>query len=619
VIYSTVEYDQIKSGIMKKGILRLSLIVICISIFISVFSQERSNKAGLSSTVIDSLKNMGIIFNDNRTRPEIKLSNEQAVRFLQERFHPQFWNDPNDPLRLALGQLIYESTHPLYDSSEYFLKRYPYDSLSIPWDKFYIWEPLRLKIPVVSTPVFSMPADSTVKRDTNMVSGANDSLNLNKIVVSKIPDALKPATGLKDTTIMVIIDTLKEVKSSYPGFPFKYYNFPDQSDSLRIAVSSLLNYLEERDSTIINFTGVGNVVTPVWMNSKSGNIIRYWLKNEFSDSVTIWIGNPSRNTMSLSLEQGVSFRRPVKQGNYSDARINVKSLDNSKLLDAQKIVTKRQYWKYRTEASFVLNQASLTNWVKGGENSISTALDITGYADYNNKPLKLSSNNFARIKFGYTATGEDGIRKNLDLLETNSKLNHKAFGKFDFSGILLFKTQIARGYNYPNDSVPVSKFLNPAVVTIGFGLDYKPNSTTSINFSPLSYKATFVPDTAQIDQTKYGIPHDRRSLHEPGVSFMITNDYRPVKNVTITNRLQLFTNYVHNPQNIDVDWEMIVVANLNWFTDVRFNTHLIFDDDTKTVVLDKNKNPVLRPDLTQKKTARIQFKEMLGFSLVFRF
>ena len=216
------------------------------------------------------------------------------------------------------------------------------------------------------------------------------------------------------------------------------------------------------------------------------------------------------------------------------------------------------------------------------------------------------------------------MRKNLDLLETNSKLNHKAFGKFDFSYILLFKTKIARGWNYfktisgKDTASLVSKFMNPAILTVGFGLDYKPNKVTSINFSPFSYKGTFVPDTADIDQTMYGIPHNRKSLHEPGISFMITNEYKPYKTVTITNRLQLFTNYVHNPQNIDVDWEMIAVANVNWFTDVRFNTHLIFDDDSKTVVLDKDKIPVLVGGI-QKKTARIQFKEMLGISLMFRF
>ena len=65
--------------------------------------------------------------------------------------------------------------------------------------------------------------------------------------------------------------------------------------------------------------------------------------------------------------------------------------------------------------------------------------------------MLLSSNHFARIKYGLIKTGDDKIRKNIDLLETNSKLNHKAFGKFDFSGIMLFKTQVSKGYNYPNE------------------------------------------------------------------------------------------------------------------------------------------------------------------------
>jgi hypothetical protein len=38
-------------------------------------------------------------------------------------------------------------------------------------------------------------------------------------------------------------------------------------------------------------------------------------------------------------------------------------------LNVNKITIKPQYWKYRSEASFALNQASLTNWVKGGESS----------------------------------------------------------------------------------------------------------------------------------------------------------------------------------------------------------------------------------------------------------
>jgi hypothetical protein len=598
MIYSTVKNSMYNLYFMRRIKFRSFLIVIFIIICISASPQVITNTQGLSGSILDSLKSNGFVINGAQVRPGISLSSVQAMKFLQQRFQSQNWKDARDPFRLALGQLIYQASHPRYDSARNFLTKYPYDSLGIPWDKFYIWEPLRLKIQAASDSVSALPADSAVRADTNLVAGLK--------------------SVWKDTTIMVIIDTLDEVTSSYHEFPFRYLNLPYQTDSVKAAVRSLLDYLDERDSTIINFTGVGNTVVPVWINSRSDKMTRYWLKNEFSDSVMIWIGNPARDTIDLYLEKGVSFRRPLKQGNYSQAKINVQSLDNSRLLDVKMILVKSQYWKFRSEAAFVLTQSALSNWVKGGENSISTAMDITGYADYNNKPLKLSSNNFARLKFGYIASGEYGVRKNLDLIETNSKLNHKAFGKFDFSGILLFKTQIAKGFNYPNDSVPVSKFMNPAILTLGFGLDFKPNKNTSINFSPLSYKGTFVPDTTHIDQTMYGIPKNKRSLNEPGMSLMITHEFKPLKTVAITNRLQLFTNYIHNPQNIDVDWEMIAVVNLNWFTDVRFNTHLIFDDDAKTVRL-KDKKPVLRPDGTQKKTARIQFKELLGFSLVFRF
>jgi hypothetical protein len=108
-------------------------------------------------------------------------------------------------------------------------------------------------------------------------------------------------------------------------------------------------------------------------------------------------------------------------------------------------------------------------------------------------------------------------------------------------------------------------------------------------------------------------------MHEPGASLIISNEFKPFKEITITNRLQLFTNYIHNPQNIDFDWEMIVTSKINWFTDVRFNTHLIFDDDTKTTVFNKDGTAKLGSDGKPLKSARIQFKEILGFTFVFRF
>jgi hypothetical protein len=592
------------------------ILVILLSPWISALSQDVKSVNTASNPVLDSLRSQGILFGDFQKKPDIVLTVSQAVKFLQQRYQPQYWNNSSDPFRQAMGQLILNASSPPFDSTISVLKRYPYDSISLPWDKFYIWEPMRVKIPVQmleQTPMQTEAADTTMER----VSADSLGKEFNK--VSSEEFSFKTVTVEKDTTLMVVIDTLHEVVSPMHGFPFHYYNYPYQSDSIKVAVISLLKYVEDRDSSIIFFTGIDNLVTPVWLNSKSEKYIRYWLKNDLNDSVTVWIGNPSRDTIGLYLEKEVTFRRPPKQGNYSDARINVREVDKSKLLEVQKVYIKPDYWKDRLEANFILNQAALSNWVKGGENSLSTMMDITEYLNYENKSLNLSSSNFARLKLGFLVSGGKSPRKNIDLFETNSKLNHKAFGKFDFSAILLFKTQLAPGFDYSTDPAKkVSKFMNPAVLTIGFGLDYKPDKNTSINFSPFSYRGTYMTDTVELDQTLYGIPADKKALHEPGMSLMVSHEYKPVKTVTIINRLQLFTNYVNNPQNIDVDWEMIATTSLNWFTDIRFNTHLIYDDDTKSPVIEGG-IPVMNPDGTPKKSARAQFKEMIGLSVVFRF
>ena len=608
---------------MKVYFRKLLLATAIVSICVNGLSQQTTNV--VEKNLIDSLSARGLIIKPVQEKPDIQLNKYQALRYLQTQYQPGNWKNPDDPLRKAIGQLLFYVTNAPYDSTRYFLNNYTYDSISIPWDKFYTWDTLKIQRSTIPTNLIILPSDTVIKVDYTVQKNLSDSLKTEekKNIFDILPVDTRVLAMMKDTLMILAVDTLSQIVSKDGNLPFRYYSWPYESDSIKVAVSSLIKDLDSRDSLIVNITGSSRGVLPVWLNSGNDRLARFWLSNENSDSVTVWIGGVSRNTLGLFLEDGIMFRRPTKESKYSDAQLNLKTLNSKNLREVNQSAIKPHYWKLHSESSFVFNQTALTNWVRGGENSLTLASDITGFADYNNKRINLTSNNFIRLKYGVLKSGENPVKKNMDLLETNSKLNHKAFGKFDFSAVLLFKTQIAKGYNYPNDSVPVSKFLNPAVVTFGLGLDYKPNKTTSINFSPVTYKGTFVTDTGkligQIDQTKYGIPANRKSMHEPGVSLLITNEFKPYKTITITNRMQLFTNYIHNPQNIDVDWEMIVSAKLNWFTDVRFNTHLVFDDDTKTAVLDKDKKPVMGMDGKPKKTARIQFKELLGFSLFFRF
>src|ERR1035437_9990569 len=118
-------------NIMRGRLIQLFLVFLCLSFYESAFSQEKADSTKSIRSVLDSLRKSGIILYDNQTKPEIELSNSQAIKFLQQKFQPQFWNDPENPFRHALEQLVFEASHPVYDSTEFLLKNYPYDSLKI--------------------------------------------------------------------------------------------------------------------------------------------------------------------------------------------------------------------------------------------------------------------------------------------------------------------------------------------------------------------------------------------------------------------------------------------------------------------------------------------------------
>lgn len=547
----------------------------------------------------------------------IVFSTQDAIHYLQRKYRADYWKDSRDSLRQYLNQLIFYAGHETAREVTAYLRDYPYDRIMIPVGNFYVWDTIRIRLPK------GHERDSFALSLLERAFAENDSLKkISRDSRVNISESLGRNMFLKgDTLLLVLTDTLKEVSLATGEFPFRAYSNPFTGDSIRAAINVLIRHLERPDSVELSLTGSSRTKTPFWLNAKEHQLVRFWLRNEYDDSVTVWVGSDDYNTIGLYLENNIMFRRPAKSTNIVGAKVDIPMVDNKTLREVRTIYVKPDYWRFTTEMSLVFNQAYLTNWVKGGESNISSVLDITGNANYLNNPNKFLWYNQGRLKHGFIYSDDYGIRRNVDLLELSSKLNTKAFGKFDFSATVLSKTQLARGFNYPKDKDPVlvSRILSPVTVTIGIGLDYKPNKETSINVAPLSYKATYVMDTLLIDQVKYGIPADRKARHEPGASVLVNHKFSPFKQLNITNKVQLFTNFIDKPQNVDIDWEMIATATINWFTDMRLNTHFIYDDNTKTIRYDKKGNAILGEDGKPKKTARVQFKEIIGFTLVFRF
>ncbi len=430
------------------------------------------------------------------------------------------------------------------------------------------------------------------------------------------PDSRKSVHFLPDSTHIVISDSTHVLMGTEDS-PFYIVSHESMPDSIQSAVSALLSYTWERDSILIYFHDTHGRKTPFWLTAGEDPLYRYWVKNAENDSISLWIGNPSKHEISLALEEDVFIER-LRIQPIDDVPIVSLSPDQS-LARIRPLDEIPIYWDHGISTSLTFNQNYLSNWARGGESSLSGLFNINARATYHNKESAVRWTSSGRLRYGTTRTREHGSRTTTDIIEINSQYNKKIWEKIDFSSVLYMKSQVAKGFNFPNDSVPVSKFLNPGAITLGVGLEFEPFEDTKLNFSALSYRNTFVLDTLEINQTTHGIEPGKRSRQELGGQLLVKNSFRIFNGLTVDNSVRLFSNYIRKPQNVDVDWELSLQQEINWFFTVSFNFHLIYDDDVRFPVLDDQGEPVTLPDGSIKQSAKAQINQFLGITVALRF
>jgi|WetSurMetagenome_2_1015567.scaffolds.fasta_scaffold01006_4 hypothetical protein len=300
-------------------------------------------------------------------------------------------------------------------------------------------------------------------------------------------------------------------------------------------------------------------------------------------------------------------------------------LSYSQVTDAEKTLRTQnadtiQGWKKGGVIAMNLAQTSLTNWAAGGQNSMAINGLFSGFANY--KRDKTIWDNSLDIGYGVIKQGKNsGYRKTDDKIDFLSKYGHEAFKNIYYAALLNFKTQMAPGYNYPDGINKISDLFSPAYLLLALGLDYKPNAYFSAFIAPATAKFTFVNDQILSDAGAFGVKPGEKSKSEIGGyirAIYSKNDFKNeiLKNVSFTTKIDLFSNYAHNPQNIDVNWETLIAMKVNKYISVNFNTQLIYDDDIK-IQFDKNDNGTLEDG--EGVASKIQFKEILGVGISYNF
>jgi hypothetical protein len=299
---------------------------------------------------------------------------------------------------------------------------------------------------------------------------------------------------------------------------------------------------------------------------------------------------------------------------------------NGQNLESETNPTKKDtsYWTHKNQAGLDFSQIAFVNWNAGGNSSISGLLK----GDFVRKYVRgnVIWNNEMSIRYGVNKQEGRELRKTDDAF---TFLSHYGFRKVEssnwfYSARFNFNTQFTNGYAYPNTDKSISTIFAPAYIFLGVGSEYnRKDKNFNIYFSPLTVKTTLVLNQRLADLGSFGVTkalfdeegnllrRGRKSRNEVGL--LVTNYWKKefYKNMFVENRLSLYSDYINNFGNIDVDWQIQMEMVVNKYVRANIGIHLIYDDDIKAKEEVNGQQVTVGP--------KVQLKQALGIGLIYSF
>jgi len=286
--------------------------------------------------------------------------------------------------------------------------------------------------------------------------------------------------------------------------------------------------------------------------------------------------------------------------------------------------TKDYGWKTLEEIGLYFNQVSFNNWNAGGANSISAIFDGKVQANYKSEKLFWNSNLF--IRYGVNKQESEPLRKTEDAISIISNFGYEKNenSNWFYSTRFSFNTQFADGYNNP-DEEPISRFMAPAYLFMGTGLEYGRHiEKLSFYASPLTLKTTFVLDKNLANSGAFGVnpaifDMDGNIIKEGDTvrsefGFLLTNQYQNevFENIMLNSLIRLYSDYLNNFGNIDLEWEINFDFKVNKYVSAIFGSHLRYDDDIKTELI---RNEITN-EIIVVEGPKLQWKQLLGVGFI---
>jgi hypothetical protein len=233
-------------------------------------------------------------------------------------------------------------------------------------------------------------------------------------------------------------------------------------------------------------------------------------------------------------------------------------------------------WTKAGTFTFLLNQSSFDNWVAGGTSNISGTLGVN--YDFNLLKGDWTWDNKLIAAFGITKIKGEDTQKSDDRFEWNSLLGKKASGNWYYSAFLNFKTQFADDLD--SDTEGPTKLFSPAYLQFGPGMLWKKSDNLKVNIAPATSKLIIVDKDLTLPMDAYfGVEEGKSTRYELGASLSGYYKFNIMKNVSMENILNLYSNYLEDPQNVDLDYTLNIVMTINKYLSANLAFQTIYDDN----------------------------------------
>lgn len=255
--------------------------------------------------------------------------------------------------------------------------------------------------------------------------------------------------------------------------------------------------------------------------------------------------------------------------------------------------SKKKNWKFGGTVGFAFSQQNSSHWIGVSEEfAVNLGLNVDLYG--NGAWGKNVWDNTFRASYAFQNNQSVGFRNTADFFDMYSKYGRNLNQKKTLNAAMIFnfRSQFSNGYDYTvSPRRRVSGFMAPARMLLTPGIDFKPTSYFSLFFSPFAAKWVFFTNDPFSYSTDPPPPNERPISESHGVDpytkvnsqfgafASMSFNKEILKNVKYTSRLDLYSNYLSKPENIDIFWTNTLTFKVNKWMALGYTWNLAYDDE----------------------------------------